>query len=243
MIESLLVGLLLGFILAMPPGPIGVVAMKAGLTGDLKRGVLIGVGAGSIDAVYCVVIMTLIAWLGATQAAIDGWFAAISDEYPIAFLAMKLAVVAAMIAYGVVNFRVKRTHVPLKERKVQQPSIQERIEARGPFFLGFGMGLANLANPTFLPSLIFTLIFVVNLNFVEATYTNAVVFGIAFAIGTVAWMYILVRLICKYKDRMSAKLIEGIHKFTGLTFIGFGTYLGLRAVSPKLPELVRFLAL
>lgn len=159
------------------------------------------------------------------------------------FLILKLVVVAAMIGYGIINFRVKRTNVPLTEEKVQQPGVLERIESHGPFFLGFGMGLANLANPTFLPSLIFTLIFVVNLNFMEATYTNAFVFGIAFAIGTIAWMYILVRLITAYKDRMSARLIEGIHKFTGLTFIGFGTYLGFRVVGPKLPELLRFLAL
>lgn len=234
MITALLSGIVVGFILAMPPGPIAVAVMKSGLQDTFRKGLSIGFGAALMDIVYCLLVML------ATASVADQTTAFISNN-TLLVLGFQAACVVVMIGYGVLNLRVKRTplHVDNPNETPRQTWLQ-RFSNKGPFFIGVGISLTNLANPTFLPSLAYMTVLMHQYGAVEAHLADHVLFSFGFGVGMLGWITVLLRLIVRFRSRMSPRFIEGLHRFAGLTFIGFGTYIGFRVFSViKWPELLR----
>lgn len=232
MITALLSGIIVGFVLAMPPGPIAVAVMKSGLKDTFRKGIGIGIGAALMDIFYCLILML-------TTSSIVGETAAFLSNNQLLVLFFQLACVVVMIGYGVLNLRVKRTPLAV-EGENKRPSLVERISSKGPFFIGIGISLTNLANPTFLPSLGYMTLLMQQYGVVEHNSSDHILFSIGFGVGMFGWISLLLRMMIRYRDRMSPRFIEGLHRFAGLTFIGFGTYIGFRVFSVvKWPELLR----
>lgn len=234
MITALLSGLVVGFILAMPPGPIAVAVMKSGLQDTFRKGLGIGIGAALMDIFYCLLVML------ATASVADETTAFLNNN-TLLVLGFQVTCVVVMIIYGVLNLRVKRTslHVDKNTGAPRQTWIQ-RFSNKGPFFIGVGISLTNLANPTFLPSLAYMAVLMHQYGAVKASIADHVLFSFGFGAGMLGWIAVLLRLIMRFRSQMSPRFIEGLHRFAGLTFIGFGTYIGFRVFSViKWPELLR----
>jgi len=236
MIISLLAGIILGLILALPPGPVTVTAIKTGLNKGLRDGVFIGLGNGIIDFTYC------LGAVFATSAAlmlIDNF----AHDYPLIVLSFQLVVVLGIMIYGFTHLKPKKSFIiddsdPLtkKNQKLQF------LSSKGPFFLGLAVALTNIANPTFLTSLAYLTMQVQKFGLIENSNLGNLAFAFGFAIGNVFWIYVVVRTITHYKSKLSDKMVMKIQKFAGVTLIGFGTILGLRIVElTKWSEIVRLL--
>src|SRR4029434_2830778 len=52
MITALCVGLVVGFVLAMPPGPITIACLRQALAGQTRKGVALALAASAMDIVY-----------------------------------------------------------------------------------------------------------------------------------------------------------------------------------------------
>jgi threonine/homoserine/homoserine lactone efflux protein len=52
MVRSLLVGLVVGFVLAIPPGPITIACLRQALAGQTRDGVALALAASAMDIVY-----------------------------------------------------------------------------------------------------------------------------------------------------------------------------------------------
>ena len=52
MVTALLVGLVVGFVMVMPPGPIAMACMRQALAGHTKEGWALGLGAAVMDSGY-----------------------------------------------------------------------------------------------------------------------------------------------------------------------------------------------
>lgn len=234
MLLALLFGTLLGFVLAIPPGPVAVAVLKSGLDGNQARGLKIGLGAVVMDILYCVIIMLA---MGAIQVAASSF----ADNYPVAVMGFKISCVVGIVAYGFYSLKRNQPPAAKVDANASESSFVERIKSHGPFFIGVGIAIANLANPTFIPALWATTTYVFySMNVVQATLTNVVLFSFGFGLGTYAWVYIFLRLIIHYRNRMSTVFIDRLHKFAGLTLIGFGTLLGIRVfAATKWSELFR----
>ena len=146
MIISLIVGALVGFVLAMAPGPVSVSTMKMGLEKGLSNGTKLAAGAGALDVIYCIVAM-----LAATAviSAIQAFF----DQHLLATFAFQIICVAALLVYGFVHIRTKKVEINCSSQKAENLSFIQNLKQNGPFFLGVAIALTNIANPTFLPSL------------------------------------------------------------------------------------------
>ncbi len=235
MVTSLLSGIILGFILAIPPGPIAVAVMKAGLQDNGRKGVGIGIGAALMDVFYCLVVLM-------ATAPLAGQVTSLLDNNQTLVLILQIACVAAMIIYGVINLRTHRTSPQSELEGGTGSSLVERIGSKGPFFIGVGISLTNLVNPTFLPSIGSMSVLLQKFGFVDTHIVSQLLFSVGFGAGMMGWIALLLRTILKYRSRMSPRLIGTLHRFTGITFIGFGTYIGYRAFSVvKWPELLRLL--
>jgi threonine/homoserine/homoserine lactone efflux protein len=51
MVTALLVGLMLGWVLAIPPGPMAIAILRQALAGQARAGVAIALGASAMDSV------------------------------------------------------------------------------------------------------------------------------------------------------------------------------------------------
>ncbi len=230
MLISLLVGTTIGLILALPPGPVGVTAIKIGMSKGQKSGVQLALGTGLMDFIYCLIAIF------ATSAAVNA-IKSISGEYPFLILVFQLSVVVAFVVLGIVNLNTKKDANPLDNKSGK---ILDKFKSKGPFLLGIAVATANMANPTFLPTLAWVTMNVHAYELILNNHLSNLMFAIGFGIGNFLWLYVLVRIIVRYKDSLSSKMVIRIRQFAGVTFLGFGTILGVRLISiVKWPELLR----
>lgn len=239
MITALLIGALVGFILALPPGPIGMASINIGLDKGIKPGMQLAIGTASLDMIYS---MIAIFAASAVEAAVGSFF----DENPLLFLLFQLLVVLGLIFAGALYLRAKQKN---EEEAINQGAdyklgkfdlFLDKLKKRGPFLLGIALALTNIANPTFLPSLAITAAWIHKLNIFTNAFAENMLFAIGFGIGNFVWLYLLVKLIIKFKHKFSTNMILRIRQFAGITFISFGGFIGYRVlVFTKWPEVLR----
>ncbi|MGB9852317.1 MAG: LysE family translocator [Candidatus Kapaibacteriota bacterium] len=229
---SLVPGIIIGIILALPPGPAALTAIKLGLSNSSRHGFLSGLGTAVMDFFYCLLAIF------ATSAIIE-WAKNISEHYPLLVTFIQLIIVIMVISLGISHLKSSKK-IPNNEN-TPSFSFIERLSSRGPFFIGVGIALTNVINPTFLPSLGYVALNVQQFGFIEVNAISHVFFAIGFGLGNLLWLILLVKTFVHFKSRMSTEFITKIHKFTGLTLIGFGTFLGYRVLEVvKWSEILRF---
>ncbi len=241
MILAILAGFLTGFVLAMPPGPVGVMAINMGVNKGSKAGTQLALGTGFMDFFFCVFAMSMAT---AVQAALGGF----TDDYPSLYLILQIAIIIALFIYGIFNVRNKNTQggdALQNPAEYSNSKLIRYLKDKGPFLLGIAIALTNIPNPTFLPSLTFIVSAVKSYagshSVYEVNALSSLLFSLGFGIGNFLWLFTLVKMIIRYKDRISPKLMSKIRQFTGFTFIGFGTILGYKFFAQKGAEVLRLI--
>lgn len=237
MIIALLVGMILGFVLAIPPGPIGVMSVKYTLDSGYRKNVEYSLGTAGMDMVFSLIAIF-------TASALESYLTRISTSYnQIYFLLFQITVVIGLIVFGILV--LKNNKKKIKEnpysKNIKKSDTLQRFKERGAFVFGIAFALTNLANPTFLPFLAFLSIQIHKLDIIHNTFYHNLLFGLGFGIGNFIWLNLLSRLIIKYKSKMSGHTVGFINKFAGITFISFAGILIYRVLTvTKWPEIFRF---
>ncbi len=233
---ALVIGVMIGYILAIPPGPIGMAAIRTGIRSGWIAAVKLAIGAGLFDVIYCALAML------ATSAIVD-ILRDLENTTPLATVIFQLLIVAVMIGFGIMQMRER----PIKpndhhENGAERPrNMIEWFKSHGPFFVGVGFAVANLANPTFVPSLAAMTTFIQKLDWFQSTLGNNLAFALGFGVGNTLWLFTLARLVIANRSRMTPTFIQRIQQVTGVTLIGFGTFYGLRVILvTKWAEILRF---
>jgi len=235
LLVALLIGTLVGIILALPPGPVGVTAIKLALFKNTRSGYHLAMGNALMDFLYSIIAAF------AASAAISA-VESFSDEYPGLIIVAQIAIIIAFLAFGIMNLRAKPEPVDfsLNPDVAFKNKIFTYIKDRGPIFLGIGIALTNLANPTFIPTLTWVVVQLNSWGFLVDSTSSSLVFAFGFGLGNLIWISALVKLVSKYKHRLSELMLMRIRQFAGVTFIGFGAALGYRALSvTKWSEIAR----
>ncbi len=235
MILPLIVGIAFGFVLSVPPGPIGVAVMKHALDGRRRQSLLLGGGAATIDALYVLLGLQF-------TAALTQSFQHYVSQHSLGFLVLQLVAVVLLITYGVINLKVRRVRLSV-QRKPRRLMLTERLTQRlsMPLVVGMVLALANLLNPTFIPSLLYMAVFVQDLQWVPHHMVAHLAFSAGFGIGVLLWVGLLTELFLHLRSRISPSVLELLHRFAGLTLIGLGTYLGYRVVTVvRWADILRF---
>lgn len=236
MVLAIILGVVIGYVLAIPPGPIGMAAIRTGMRQGWKAAVKLSIGAGLFDIIYCSLAML------ATSAVVD-LLNGMERSNPVFTVVIQVIVVAVMIVFGAMQMKERPIPQPddVPPRHVPQGYL-DKVKSHGPFFVGVGFALANLANPTFFPSLAALSTFIQKSGWYVPTFVNNLLFSVMFGIGQALWLMTLVRLLLLYKHRMTPRFIHRIQQFTGITLIGFGTAYGIRILAvTKWSELTRLI--
>lgn len=225
MLLALLLGAAVGFVLALPPGPVSVTALKMSALDGKRPALFLSVGSAVLDVVFCSVIML------ATGAALSA-FGSFSIRHPISVRVLQYSVVAVFLAIGVlyVSKGEKAPERALRPKPLKT-GIKENLAARGPFFLGVAIALANLASPTFLPSIAWVSVQARAFNFFKPTIVNDLFYSLGFGAGNFLWLYSISSLVYKFRSRMSLSFLNIVRKIAGASFILFGIILAYRLLT------------
>lgn len=226
MIVALLIGALVGFIIAMPPGPVGVTSMKLGLNKGLKSAALFSLGSGFLDVFFCILAVF------AASAAV----AVLSDfmeSHPFITIILQVLVVVGFIIFGIYSLKRAKLCAEQNELNARLPKSEyiEYLKEKGPFFLGIAIAMTNIANPTFLPSLTYISMQIHQLSIYEIGGWNNLMYSIGFGFGNFLWLYLLASMVIKLKNIFSDIFIIRVRQFAGYTYICFGSLLGWRLIA------------
>ena len=143
MISAFIVGTVIAFVLAMPPGPVGVTAMKLGLTKGLRVALQMGFGTALFDMLFCLMAIF------ATSAAVSS-LESFSIAHPLVVALVQIVIVFAFVVIGILNLKkAKDNNDSMPENLAPKPTgifakYAEHLRAKGPFFLGVTIALAIL---------------------------------------------------------------------------------------------------
>ncbi len=237
MIAAIIVGTVVGFVLAIAPGPVSVTAAKMTLFNTKKSAFSLAYATAFIDFIFA-----LVATFAATaiSAAISEFAA--DNTFFVGIL--QISIVLGFIVFGIYSL--------MKSKKINADTFYQQAEkgnkhlaqlqTKGPLIFGAAIAFSNIANPTFLPSLTYISLQVQTLHFFHIDSTTKFLYALGFGLGNFLWLALLVNIISFNKHRMSFKFQQRIHQFAGITFISFGTILGYRLFQLiHWPDLVRLL--
>jgi threonine/homoserine/homoserine lactone efflux protein len=110
MIISIIVGFILGFILAIPPGPVAVTAMKLTLEKGAKHGKMVAFGTSIIDIFFALITVF------ATSFVVK-LFSDITNYNPLLFLVFQILVCFGFEEFNLLGdllvFNAKRAYIAI----------------------------------------------------------------------------------------------------------------------------------
>lgn len=224
MILAAIAGVVLGFSLSIPPGPISVAIIRKGIEGDRRSGQLIGLGAASIDILYALIAAlassAILQSLGKLLTA-NAWFE----------LIFQIVCIAILVLLGHRYYHATASDIAEStDEEEEQESKARRFGATSGLLLGVFMAVMNLANPSFLP----TMIAVAGALHAESILTSdpwvTALYAIGFGAGVFLWFLLLVKIVAYMKSRLPVAYFRYIFRFAGGAFYVFAAIILVRVV-------------
>ena len=243
MILTLLTGLTLGLLVAIPPGPVMVVIMRAALNQGKHHAMRIAYGIALLDVVYS---FTFSLATGTIISFADG----VMTRFPHLLTIVQAVAVVGLIVYGAISLRANLSKAAnalpgADDSAITAPNetssgFMGRIAVYGPFFIGVALSLTHLANPTFVP-LMTTISYIAGkYGFMQSgILTQHITFSLGYAVGVLSWLTFLTQMTLRYRHIFSGAVMVKINRILGVTMIGFGTYWGYERFAHVLLLLVR----
>lgn len=193
--------LLLGFSVAIPVGPVGLVCIRTTLVRGVLAGIVAGFGAATADLCY---------------AAVAGFgFAAIS-EFLVGYKTFIGIIGGFFLIYLGFSF--------LRRPPQLSPVVPEAAHSYwGSFLSTFGLTFANpITMLTFFG--VFSVLRVVS----GGALTRLIVMAGIFC-GSLAWWLLLALLIWLVKGKLSVRIVLWANAIAGVLVVGFGAYVVARS--------------
>lgn len=196
-IHFLLKGLLIGFSIAAPVGPIGVLCIRRTLADGRLSGLLSGLGAASADAVYGCVAgfgLTIISNFLVSQ---QNWIRLIGGLF-LCYLGIKT----------------------LLAKPAQEAAQIKKKGLLGAYASTF---VLTLTNPMTILS--FAAIFAgLGLASSSGDYSSAAVLVLGVFCGSAAWWLLLSGVVGLLREKFNYKIMLWVNRVSGLIVTGFGVY-------------------
>ena len=221
MMTALLVGLVVGFVLAIPPGPIAMACIAQALAGQAREGVALVLGASAMDMGYALLA-------ACASSALVGALWGIVMPNAWVLLAFQGGCIVVLVVLGLRYCR-SATH---------GGAARARAEARGrprgdasPYLRGVLIALTNLASPTFLPSLIFAMSLLQVRGWVGHEIGDHVMYALGFGGGGALWFVLLLRILTHLRAKVSPTVIPMMYRVAGGVFFLFAGMLTYHIVT------------
>lgn len=196
-------GLLIGFSIAAPVGPIGILCIKRTITSGRLAGLISGLGAATADAVYGFIAAFGLTFISSFLIDQQSW--------------LRLLGGAFLCYLGVKTFITKPT---------ESSSLSNEISLLNAYGSTFFL---TLTNP--LTILSFAAIFAgLGLLDVDGNYLSATIIVLGVFIGSACWWFLLSSGVSIFRTRFTSTGLLWVNRISGLIILGFGiaaVYTGL----------------
>jgi threonine/homoserine/homoserine lactone efflux protein len=198
----IVLGFLIGFLAAIPIGPVNVFVVSQTLKRDFFHGFLAGLTTAVLDTVYC-----LIALMGFLRIKIS----LSPDVMPV------MKVIAGFVVL-LVSYRLVRDS---KNFSLPQNGDKIPSDAARPIF---GAVLLYVTNPTLYIFWIAVAGTMAGHNLVRTSGWTAIAFATACGLGSLIWYMLLVRFVAQRQFRIRPQTFRKILFYLGLALAAFGVY-------------------
>lgn len=196
-------GLLIGFSIAAPVGPIGILCIKRTITSGRLVGLVSGLGAATADAVYGFIAAFGLTFISSFLIDQQSW--------------LRLLGGAFLCYLGVKTFITKPT---------EYSSLSNELSLLNAYGSTFFL---TLTNP--LTILSFAAIFAgLGLLDVDGNYLSATIIVLGVFIGSACWWFLLSSGVSIFRTRFTSTGLLWVNRISGLIILGFGiaaVYTGL----------------
>jgi threonine/homoserine/homoserine lactone efflux protein len=210
-VSAVLIGIVSGFLISIPVGPINLAIINEGAQRGFRWGILIGLGAITMDFVYC----------GIAFAGFSSMFSTRLLQATIQLLSF-LALLFLGIRY------LQATHLPATTRSVEL--VEHKLHPHTAFMIGF---VRVLGNPAVLLFWIFLSAFIMSHEWIEDTWASRGACVLGMGTGAFAWFVLLSFLVSLGHGRFSAKTLVRMSHVSGACLL-----LGALPVGVKLVKLL-----
>lgn len=196
-INYLLKGILIGFSIAAPVGPIGVLCIRRTLANGRAAGLLSGLGAATADALYGCVAgfgMTLISSFLVNQ---QNWIRLVGGAF-LCYLGVKT----------------------LLTKPAQEPAEIKKKGLLGSFISTFFL---TVTNPMTILS--FAAIFAgLGLAPSDNNFSSAAILVMGVFCGSAAWWLLLSGVVGLFREKFGHKAMQWVNRISGMIILGFGIF-------------------
>lgn len=190
-------GLIIGFSIAAPVGPIGVLCIRRTLAEGRLHGLVSGLGAATADAIYGCIAAFGLTFISDTLAQQQAW--------------LRLLGGAFLIFLGVKTLLAKPS---------EKAPLEKRIGLLGAYGSTFFL---TLTNP--LTILSFAAIFAgIGLGSAVADYSSATLLVFSVFTGSALWWLILSGTVSLLRKKVTPKVLRWINRFSGAIIMSFGVF-------------------
>jgi threonine/homoserine/homoserine lactone efflux protein len=213
-IAALLAGFISGIVLSIPPGPLSAAVVKHSISHGFRSGLLVALAGALMDILYVLVAAF------ASSALVSALVRLVTGNGEI-MLALQVVCILGLVVMGIRYMRHQHDAAEGRILKVEeaQEAKARKMGYSSPFLVGVLIAVANLASPTFIPSMIGVISYIEARHLIELGIVNNVVYAIGFGVGTAFWFAAVSRVLSKHRRKFSPAVLTGIYRFAGGTFI------------------------
>jgi L-lysine exporter family protein LysE/ArgO len=213
---TIVIGVVVGFLGAIPPGPLNVTIIRKGSSGLRRQAYLIALGGAIVDTAICAGIGLGFGWALA-ELATERW-------------------VKALLALFLVGYGLKIVILDRKrdaEREAARATDCEDGPSRpaparkGRLHILMGF-LQGAANPTLIVNWTFIVSFLVGHRLLRATVPAQAGFAAGIGIGVFGWFAVLITLLERFHDHPIGAWLRRSTIYAGVLLILFGAYFTFR---------------
>lgn len=200
----LIKGVIIGFLIAAPVGPIGVLCIKRSFSKGALSGLFTGLGAATADACY-----GAIAAFGLTM---------ISDFLIGQKMTLQILGIIFLLYLGIKTF-------------IENPSSESKGNVNGKGLLSDYLTTVGLTvtNPTTIAS--FVAVFAGIGITAAANYTDATLLVLGVFLGSAAWWLILSNGVGLLRKKANNNLLKWVNRISGTVIVGFAVVLFISLIS------------
>lgn len=195
---ALPLGLLIGFLMCVPVGPINVWVVNTLLKHNFRSAFSIAVGGSVMDFVYFMIILTGLSFFTFS---------------PQASLILKIVGVLFLFLFG------------LKEifSKEQTLEVKEEIEKKMPHVSGFFLlgVLIYTSNPTLIATMSGLAAVIKSWQVFDFNFLNYFLLSLGVGLGSAGWFYFLLKMVERYHNRIPKKFFHHFNRASGVLIVLF----------------------
>lgn len=208
-----LTGLISGFLLCIPVGPINLTIINEGARRGFLWAALIGLGASVMEVIYCTIAFT-------------GFSAIFANKYIKA--GMEVFSFVFMLYLGIKFLLAKTVTAPIHISRVAdkiEDRIEEKLHPHSAFFTGL---VRVMANPGVLLFWIFLAVYFMARDWVQPDWEGKLACIAGVAVSTTMWFTGLSWAVSRGHGKFNEKTLLRMEHISGVLLLGMGLIHGAR---------------